>query len=489
MIKKIDLLLNNPLNILKLSIILVLLSSIRPLFFIGVWGDEAFSINLAGKSIGDIIAISIKDTSPPLHALMLHALVSSFGNAEFIVRSISLISCMGVLITTYYIAVQRKLFNKTISLSLLLVATSPTILYYATEVRNYALFTFFSTLAVYLGYGVLDSTWKRKVWFILTCLGVLYTNSLGIIVLVSVGCMIALETGFKTLWTKKITVLSLILPVIVAFLPWLFILQSQVNSVSKSFWLTFNPLTSTLGTLYNLIVGAGFEVTIASALLVGILIVFASFALVFGIISLRASKNVVLWYLPLLFGGAFLISFKTPVMYFRYVVYCLPVLMIILAAGFVEFSRIKPKIGLVPVAIFLVSAIGLYQGFTLQNPNLRANAKQSLSNMNSENSNYTIIHSNAGTFHNFAYYQPSNPGTVFDPNRSQPFFFGTAILSPDNYFNLSSKLVNDSVYAVYNTSKEANEKDDSISNFLRSKGYNRKNTYSTDSFHSVRWSR
>lgn len=123
-------------------IILFALIAIGISIFIGisqsVWFDEAYSIELAKKSLSQIVSLTAVDVHPPFYYFILHYWGNIFGWGELALRSLSAI-CLGgsVMITGLLV---KKIFGYRASYFVLpFVAFSPLLIRYGFEIRMYAL--------------------------------------------------------------------------------------------------------------------------------------------------------------------------------------------------------------------------------------------------------------------------------------------------------------------------------------------------------------
>lgn len=120
-----------------------------PILNQSLWRDEAFSILLSEKNPLEIIKLSIKDTTPSLHYLLLHYWMLIFGNSEVAARSLSVLFHVLTAIAVFFVArklIKSKLAQILISFSVLF---NPFLLQYAFEARLYSLLAFLTVLAVY----------------------------------------------------------------------------------------------------------------------------------------------------------------------------------------------------------------------------------------------------------------------------------------------------------------------------------------------------
>jgi hypothetical protein len=108
-----------------------------------MWLDEALTLNIARLPIGEIHGALRRDGAPPLYYYLLHVWTGAFGTSDTAVRALSgALSCA----TLPFIWIAgRRLGGRTVgAAAVVLVATSPFAVRYATENRMYALVGFLS---------------------------------------------------------------------------------------------------------------------------------------------------------------------------------------------------------------------------------------------------------------------------------------------------------------------------------------------------------
>lgn len=122
------------------------------------WNDEGNSARLAERSIALIVEGAAGDIHPPGYYLALHYWREIFGSSEFALRSMSALD--GILLVVVTIVLARLAGGRRWPPALiagLLVAVSPSLIYYSQEVRMYAAM---ALLAVFL--TLLLIAWLRK---------------------------------------------------------------------------------------------------------------------------------------------------------------------------------------------------------------------------------------------------------------------------------------------------------------------------------------
>lgn len=103
-----------------------------------LWLDEALSLNIARLPLHQIDDALRQDGAPPLYYVLLHAWTSVFGDGPVAARSLSALFSLASL-PLVWIAGKRSGGRETAWTALLLLASSPFAIRYATETRMYAL--------------------------------------------------------------------------------------------------------------------------------------------------------------------------------------------------------------------------------------------------------------------------------------------------------------------------------------------------------------
>ncbi|GAC1444344.1 MAG: hypothetical protein NVS3B26_16120 [Mycobacteriales bacterium] len=104
----------------------------------GLWLDEALSVNIARLPLHDLPEALRRDGSPPLYYLLLHAWIAVFGTSTTAVRALSAVFSVACLPLIWLLG-RRLLDATTGAVALLLLATSPFAVRYATETRMYSM--------------------------------------------------------------------------------------------------------------------------------------------------------------------------------------------------------------------------------------------------------------------------------------------------------------------------------------------------------------
>lgn len=112
-----------------------------------LWLDEAISVNISKLPLAQIPVALSHDGAPPLYYYLLHFWMVLFGEGNFAVRAFSGLASVGAL-PAFWAAGKRLGGRKVARAALLLGASSPFALQYATDTRMYSMMV----LLVLLGY-------------------------------------------------------------------------------------------------------------------------------------------------------------------------------------------------------------------------------------------------------------------------------------------------------------------------------------------------
>ncbi len=112
-----------------------------------LWLDEALSVEISRKAVPQLFDALRRDGSPPLYYLVLHVWMAMFGETATATRALSTVFSLAALPVMF--ATGRRLGGTRVAWgALLLLATNPFAVRYATETRMYALLQLLSLLGV-----------------------------------------------------------------------------------------------------------------------------------------------------------------------------------------------------------------------------------------------------------------------------------------------------------------------------------------------------
>lgn len=300
-----------------LPIVLVLVNFVLRYLYLDwgdISGDEPFSVFVSQQEISEINHLLKGENNPPIHFYLLHYWINWFGISALSVRMPSLIFSALTVGLIYRIGL--KYLNLRIAIFASLVFTLSNFqIYFAHEARVYSLFTLLTCVSFDLFLGLFKSPSKWK-WIALLLVNVLllYAHFFGVFVLYVQGVAVLFIPEMRTKQFKPFLVVSLLS--VMAYLPYLSIIQSRFGATSKSNWVPFPELAD----LYN-VLWVFTNAPVIAVSLIGIAVVgFVVYLIRKKQIILHHKWTFVLWFLvPYL--TMFLISLKMPIFLDRYLLF------------------------------------------------------------------------------------------------------------------------------------------------------------------------
>lgn len=159
--------------ILVYLILISLILKYRLLTTGGLWFDEVYGIYISELPIPELLHKLTFDYSPPLFYLILHIWIKIFGNQDFNLRLLPLLTHLITIPTSYLIT--QKLYNRpTAILSTTIITLSGLTTYYAIEVRMYSLVLLISIINTYFFLKTFEKPTRHRI------LGFIATTTLGL---------------------------------------------------------------------------------------------------------------------------------------------------------------------------------------------------------------------------------------------------------------------------------------------------------------------
>jgi len=420
--------------------------------FLDIWRDEGFSIKVASQPLNMILDMIINDVHPPLHILLLHLWMKVFGKSAISARMLSLI--FGMLTIYFSYLLSTLVFSKPTYklLTALFVSINPLLILYSQEARNYSMLTTFTVAAIYFTFRM-NSKARLKVYlyFILFSLLGLYTHNLFTIIMASIT--IATLIGILYPASNRIK-LSLVLRnsdfkhaaisyicILLCYLPWFIVTVQQYARIqSEGFWLGFDPIRNVIDTYGWFFTSHKYNrsFTVLNWFAYGFIRLFAIWLSIGGII-LEFDKDTkyspkLSWLVLLMLGLVFLISFKTPFYYVRYLIFVVPILLTLMSYGIRDFLTIfGRKSAIILTAVFITSNLVFYLTNIAQNI-IKAEYQKAIRSIEFDPATDIILHPHALTYHSFNYYS-NLTNYIYDPNRDIVHYEGLSYFSEGDYYD------------------------------------------------------
>lgn len=206
----------------------------------GLWLDEALSVHIARLPLDQIPAALRRDGAPPVYYLLLHGWMAIFGQSADAVRALSTV--FALLALPAVLLLGRRLRDRTTGwLAVLLLASSPFAVHYATEARMYALVVFeVVLLGLVLHRAAERPSWSRLAGVSVTCAALVLTHYWSLFLMVALATVLLRGRLYRLLAAQAAGALLV--------LPWLPILAFQVRHTGTP-WAPAPSLASALDTV------------------------------------------------------------------------------------------------------------------------------------------------------------------------------------------------------------------------------------------------
>ena len=331
--------------------------------FQSLWRDEVDAIRFASRPLGDLLrAFLSPGQNGPLYHLLLHPWLSLAGRSEFALRFFS--AAFGVLAVPLAYRLARRLFPRLPSIALvtvLLVATSPYLVWYGQEGKMYALVVALVLLSMerYLA-AVEQGGWPRWLAYVLVTSLAYYVHLIAALIVpaqVILFPFILRRPDRKARWIPWLASLAALAVPYLPLLAWQLPLLREPASTGY----LFVPLH---GMLFSLWVSYSLGVVQGTALwplslFLGLLL--AAMLLWKRRGSGLAPLGVLLAWLLVPPLGFFLITLIRPLYTARYLIFVLPAYLLLLAAGLIAVARRSRLLaGLVLLALLAVNGRGVW---------------------------------------------------------------------------------------------------------------------------------
>ncbi|MDO8527040.1 MAG: glycosyltransferase family 39 protein [Deltaproteobacteria bacterium] len=322
------------------------------------WYDEALSFEIAKAPVWQIMGKTSwsGDENPPLYFLLLHFWLY-FGKSECVIRLLSLL--FGLLSFPLLYATAKTIFNREVArISLLLFAFSWLHIRYSQEARPYSLFVFFSLASVYFLFLALrENRFRDWGFYILFAVLNLFTHIFSLLLIFS-------QLIFLLLISKK-KGKNIFFLVVGGFLLSFFIppLQEQYLHLLErhTFLLADFSWVSPIRFLSSML--AGFSSGHPSLPLGFFSIPLVCILLGKMLVAFRRERSFQLLFLLTQFGlpllGAALASFFVPDLFIRYMVFLLPIFLILVSRGISLLPSRSLKMGAI-IILLLLNSIQLF---------------------------------------------------------------------------------------------------------------------------------
>lgn len=444
---------------ISLLISICIIAALIRLYLLGestFWLDETISWLWARSDFSEFLKVVWeRDPNMVLYYLLLRPWLY-IGQNEWVLRSLSAIFGVGAVIAIYFLG--SKLFGKNVGiLSAILLTIHAFHVHYSQEARSYSLLVFLLICSTYYFVCAIESPKQNKFWvlYIISSVLAVYAHLLAIIVLVAQVLSIDLKRLKQINFLVLIRTLSILILLTAPY-----VIFSWIPAQESIEWIS-QPTTGDLKEfLFQLTGNQGIILTISYLILI-LLALFLPQK-----ISHSENKDNLKWQKRLLviwftFPIAFmyLISLLKPMLVERYLLICVPPLIILASYGLFKLSQGRFHYYLsFPFILLLIilSMLGLKKYFDIRNNNINEWKPLAEYVISSQHSNDCIYHDYL--YSSFDYYvkrEIESTGKRFFPVLLNPY--------PLTLKNIENKLINyERMWLIFNPDKDLYKKDGAL---------------------------
>lgn len=217
-----------------------------------LWLDEAISVDIARLPLGDLVEALRHDGHPPLYYILLHGWTALFGTSDVAVRSLTGLVSVATL-PLAWAAGRRVGGRRAAVIALVVVATSPFAIRYATEARMYALLSFLAIAGYLAVQRALETPTRGRLIVVATIVAAaLYTHYWALWLVAAAVLLLAASVlrGPRRRRTRLRVMASLVIGGL-AFLPWLPVLAYQSRHTGTPWARSVEPFDAGFDTLLD----------------------------------------------------------------------------------------------------------------------------------------------------------------------------------------------------------------------------------------------
>lgn len=203
-----------------------------------IWYDEAWSLILARLPMVDLLTATANDVHPPLYYLLIN-LVSRLGAGVVGLRMVSVLASLGAIWLVWMLT--RNTPSGVQGLATALMALAPVQIYYAQELRSYALLQLLVLVSLF------EIRRRKVIWVVIINTLILYTHNYGLFYVAALLLVYLAAEMFrpripgpgvdpKTRSKPLNAILAGGIPALL-FAPWGLILVAQMGTVGAGFWI------------------------------------------------------------------------------------------------------------------------------------------------------------------------------------------------------------------------------------------------------------
>jgi mannosyltransferase len=360
-------------TLLLLTIICIIAALIR-FYLLGkatFWLDETVSWEWARSNLANTWKTNLKSDPNMIFYYLLLRPWLYLGENEWIIRSLSVI--FGIAIVPIVYLLGKRLFGQRVGLiSACLITIHAFLVRFSQEARSYSLLVFLLVLSTYYFVRAVESPKERKFWILYIAISTLavYAHLLAIFV---IAAQVLSLGPRKIKEINTFVIIKVLMGLIILIGP--FIISSWFFANGNTNWITQPTSGKLLNFIYALSGNYGIKLLICYIILILIAVILPDKISTSGN-SYKLKWNVRLMILWITFPiiSLYLISFIKPMLIERYLLMCVPPLIILSSYGLEKLNRtFLHTYGIFPVSltiIIILSLLGLKKYFDYRNNNI-----------------------------------------------------------------------------------------------------------------------
>jgi hypothetical protein len=408
-------------------VLLVIFAVLGTLDFItrDIFLDESFSYQMALKPISFIIGGN--DVHPPLYYILLKpfALLTS----NIVLLRFTSVFCFLLFLTAFYFYAKWKFGSIPASIASLIIITSPTMLYYATELRMYMLLLFLGMMAIICvdDRFIHFNAFLPLAFFLGTMFYTHYMSVLFSLAIITYVCLKYLK--IEAYWEY------FIIPTTFLFLyisPQIYIFIMKTLPLTTQHW-AFKPTLLSLFSSFTYLITPPFSRMWLYFIPFIALIIF----MFMNKIKPQFKKNMLyylLWLLPIL--TIWLTSQFFPVYHHRYTLYSLIGLLLLVCAYTQSLVQAKSDDWNVALALIVAGAFLSINAMLIEIPSQTMNHSVDFITNSTEYNTLPIIHNTTFSYIPYKmYFQDKEQYLSSNLNLSRLFMFGGSVLTQKDMLN------------------------------------------------------
>jgi uncharacterized membrane protein len=310
------------------AILRLLMLNVAPL-----WYDENFTLILARLPLDKMIQATAGDVHPPLWYMLEWILFHLAPHAPaWMIRLPALLFSLLALYMFDRLCDILRIPSRVRLLATVLMAVLPMQLWYAQEGRMYAMLEFLVLVTLYTGLT------RKWILFTVASIAMMYTQNYGMFYLAIIAVILVVMD-----WQNAMAVIYSGLTTVLIYMPWAFMLMSQMTEIEGRYWITDASAGAVLGILYKQFWASAMS---EPGILTSYVVTFA--ALLIGLYYLLGEKITAWWIVVTMafapVGVAWLASILwQPLLLFRPLIGISPFLYLIVSWPATEASLIKAR--------------------------------------------------------------------------------------------------------------------------------------------------